>query len=289
MSGQGSPAAVTVIGLGPMGQAITRILLAAGHPVTVWNRTAARADAMVEAGATRAADPAAALAASELILLSLTDYQAMYDILGNTADRLAGRTLVNLSSDTPDRTAEAAEWAARHGARFVVGGLMVPPPMLGTEAAYAYYSGHQDAFTQWQPVLRLIAVPRFQGTDPRLAQLFYLANLDVFLTTTAAIMHAAALFRAAGLSTADLIPELFEHIATIPAIMGPAADFAAELDTGSYGDLRSAIMMGATADHIADTTNAAGVHPGLPEAIKALYDAAIAAGHGSISKILQSA
>ncbi|MER7083976.1 NAD(P)-binding domain-containing protein, partial [Saccharopolyspora kobensis] len=35
---------VTLIGLGPMGQAMVKVLLDAGHPVTVWNRTASRAD-----------------------------------------------------------------------------------------------------------------------------------------------------------------------------------------------------------------------------------------------------
>jgi 3-hydroxyisobutyrate dehydrogenase-like beta-hydroxyacid dehydrogenase len=73
---------VTVIGLGPMGQAMVRAFLAAGHPVTVWNRTAARADELVAAGARRAATVAEAVAANELVVLSLTDYRAMYDILG---------------------------------------------------------------------------------------------------------------------------------------------------------------------------------------------------------------
>ncbi|MCU1664606.1 MAG: 6-phosphogluconate dehydrogenase, partial [Pseudonocardia sp.] len=40
---ENSSAPVTVIGLGPMGQAMVRRFLDAGHPVTVWNRTAGRA------------------------------------------------------------------------------------------------------------------------------------------------------------------------------------------------------------------------------------------------------
>ena len=52
-----TPTPVTLIGLGPMGQAMVRTLLAAGHPVTVWNRTPSRADALVAEGATRAATP----------------------------------------------------------------------------------------------------------------------------------------------------------------------------------------------------------------------------------------
>jgi len=133
--------AVTVIGLGPMGQAMTRALLAAGHPVTVWNRTPGRADGVVADGARRATTPGEALEASDLVILSLTDYRAMYDILDDAAASLAGRTLVNLSSDTPDRTRKAATWAAGHHADFLTGGVMVPAPMVGTAAATVFYSG----------------------------------------------------------------------------------------------------------------------------------------------------
>ena len=38
---------VTVIGLGPIGQAMASVLLRAGHPVTVWNRTPSRAGNLV--------------------------------------------------------------------------------------------------------------------------------------------------------------------------------------------------------------------------------------------------
>lgn len=106
---------VTLIGLGPMGQAMVRTLLAAGHPVTVWNRTAARADGLVSDGATLAASPGDAVAASELVILSLTDYQAMYDILGGATAKLAGRTIVNLSSDTPTGPARPRPGRRRTG------------------------------------------------------------------------------------------------------------------------------------------------------------------------------
>jgi shikimate 5-dehydrogenase len=45
---------VTVIGLGGMGSALTSALLEAGYPVTVWNRTAAKAAPLVDAGASQA-------------------------------------------------------------------------------------------------------------------------------------------------------------------------------------------------------------------------------------------
>lgn len=52
---------VTIIGLGPMGQAMARTLLTAGHDVTVWNRTPARAESLVGQGARLAATPAEAI------------------------------------------------------------------------------------------------------------------------------------------------------------------------------------------------------------------------------------
>ena len=51
---------VSVLGLGPMGRALAGALQDAGHPTTVWNRTAARADELVSRGATQAATPAGA-------------------------------------------------------------------------------------------------------------------------------------------------------------------------------------------------------------------------------------
>lgn len=49
---------VTMLGLGAMGSVLAETLLAAGHHVTVWNRTAGRADALVAAGASSTRSPA---------------------------------------------------------------------------------------------------------------------------------------------------------------------------------------------------------------------------------------
>jgi 3-hydroxyisobutyrate dehydrogenase-like beta-hydroxyacid dehydrogenase len=269
---------VTLIGLGPMGQAMTRVFLAAGHPTTVWNRTASRAAELIGEGAKPAATPAEAVAASELLVLSLTDYQAMYDILSPVSETLAGKTVVNLSSDTPERTRVAAEWMAEHGARFVVGGVMVPAPAVGTEGAYVYYSGPKDVFEAHAPTLRLIGRTRYVGEDPGLAQLYYQAQLDVFLTSLSALLHATALVGSAGVSAAEFVPQAMETFAGLEAMIG---DTAAQLDSGVHpGHLSTALMMGATADHILGASEAAGIDLTLPKAIKAHYDAAIAAGHG---------
>lgn len=272
---------VTVIGLGPMGQAMVRVLLAEGHPVTVWNRTASRADAVVAEGARRAESPEEAVGASELVILSLTHYQAMYSALETVSMALAGRTLVNLSSDTPDETRRAAEWAHGHGARFLAGGVMTPAPGVGGEHAYVYHSGPREAFDTYESVLRHIGEPRYLGADTGLAQLFYQAELAVFLTTLSGLLQGAALVASAGVPVADFVPQALRSIETTPSII---PELATNLSSRVYpGEMATAEMMGATADHIVDTAQAAGVDLELPRAVRSHYARAIAAGHGKDS------
>lgn len=274
--------AVTVIGLGPMGQAMTRTLLAAGHPVTVWNRTAGRADGVVTDGATLAATPGEAVEASDLVLLSLTNYQAMYDVFGSATESLAGRTLVNLSSDTPDRTREAATWAAGHDATFLTGGVMVPAPMVGTEAAYVYYSGPDDTMRHHLATLALLGTPKHLGEDPGLAQMMYQAQLTVFLTALSGLMHATAMLGAAGTKAGEALPELLSFTDSIGDILRAGEENpGAALDAGEHpGDLSTVTMMGATSDHIVETSTSLGLDLALPLAVQAHYRRAIEDGHG---------
>ncbi|RNG20733.1 NAD(P)-dependent oxidoreductase [Streptomyces botrytidirepellens] len=277
---------VTVLGLGPMGQAMVRTLIAAGHPVTVWNRTRSRADDVVAAGAKLAATPSEAVAAGKLVILSLTDYQAMWDVLGDSTGSLAGRTLVNLSSDTPDKTREAASWAASHGASFVAGGVMVPEPMVGTDLSYVYYSGDAEAFGAHRTTLAHIGEPRFLGDDPGRAQLMYQANLDVFLTTLAGFMHATALVGSAGITAEVFLPEVMQLFKAIPVMMDAdgVEKLGARIDAGEHpGEAANAIMMGATADHIYATAKSSGVDTSLPGAVQEYYRRAIDDGHGTDS------
>jgi 3-hydroxyisobutyrate dehydrogenase len=64
---------VAVIGLGAMGFPIARCLLAAGFPLTVYNRTTGRADALVAAGAALAGSPAEAAERARVVISMVSD------------------------------------------------------------------------------------------------------------------------------------------------------------------------------------------------------------------------
>jgi 3-hydroxyisobutyrate dehydrogenase-like beta-hydroxyacid dehydrogenase len=268
---------VTVIGLGPMGRAMARTFLAAGRPTTVWNRTKARADELVAEGAVWGGTAAEAVAANELVVLSLTDYAAMHEILGAVDGALAGRVVVNLSSDTPDSTRAAAVWLADRGAELVAGGVLASAEVVGTDGASVLYSGPRQEFDAHVSTLAEIGQPEYLGPDHGLAQLHYQAALQVFLTTLAAYLQSFAMFTAAGIPAQEFLSRAApgEDVAAFL----PAAARAA--DEGQYpGELANVLMMGATADHVAGANRSAGLDTALPDAVKSLYDRAIARGHG---------
>jgi 3-hydroxyisobutyrate dehydrogenase len=68
---------IAVLGTGRMGGPIARNLIAAGFRVSVWNRTAARAEPLVAEGARLASSPAEATASSTVIITMLADGAAV--------------------------------------------------------------------------------------------------------------------------------------------------------------------------------------------------------------------
>ncbi|MEU6115838.1 NAD(P)-binding domain-containing protein [Streptomyces sp. NPDC047117] len=277
MSKQG----VTLIGLGPMGRAMVRALLAAGHPVTVWNRTASRADDLVAEGAARAGTVADALAANELVVLSLTDYAAMYAVLEPAAAALDGRVVVNLSSDTPERAREGAEWAAGRGARYLTGGVQVPAPLVGQPGSATFYSGPEDVFEAHRATLEVLTEADYRGADPGLSQVYYQALMTVFWTTLTGHLQAQALAGAHGIPAAEYLPYAARAAETASSFL-PA--IAADVAAGRYpGDEATLAMCAATTEHALQAARDAGLDTTVPAALAALFGRGVAAGYGTES------
>lgn len=129
-----SAVTVTVIGLGPMGRALAGAFLDAGVRTTVWNRTPGRDRELVDRGAVSASSAEEAVAASALTVVCVVNYDAVDAILRRdaVAGALKGRTVVNLTADTPGRARDAGAWAAEHGVRYLDGAIMTPTVTIGT-------------------------------------------------------------------------------------------------------------------------------------------------------------
>jgi 3-hydroxyisobutyrate dehydrogenase len=118
---------VALLGTGIMGAAMARNLLKAGHRVTVWNRTAARAEPLAADGAHIAADPAEAVRDADVVLTVLLDGPAVLDALREAAPALRpGTVWTQCSTVGLEALAELADFAEEHGLQ------LVDSPVLGT-------------------------------------------------------------------------------------------------------------------------------------------------------------
>lgn len=109
---------ISVIGTGNMGSALAEGLLKAGHQVTVWNRTAAKAAPLAAAGATVARSPADAISAADACILCLFDGTGTAGLLlsDDVRPALAGKPLINVAATLPGEIVDLAQAVARQGA-----------------------------------------------------------------------------------------------------------------------------------------------------------------------------
>jgi 3-hydroxyisobutyrate dehydrogenase-like beta-hydroxyacid dehydrogenase len=275
---------VTVIGLGPMGATMAETFLKAGHRVTVWNRTASKADPLVAQGAVLARTAAEALIASELVVISQLDYQSMYDSVGSATDALKGKVLVNLSSDAPEKLRAASAWAAEHGADLLTGGIMTPPPGIGQPGAYTFYSGSEAVLEKHHATLKALTDVSYVGADTGLAMLFYQAQLFLFWSTLTSYMHAVALVGSAGVSPEAFRPYAAETVGSLAGDgpMGFLKILTEEFEAGVYpGELNSLHMQAVSANHVVEASRDAGLDTAFPVALKDLFWRAVEQGHGA--------
>ncbi|WP_420076319.1 NAD(P)-dependent oxidoreductase [Streptomyces sp. JL3001] len=270
---------LSLLGTGAMGTALARAWLAAGHPVTVWNRTPARAAHLAAEGAAVAASAAEAVAANRLVVLCLLDDASVGDALDGVD--LSGRDLVNLTTGTPAQGRARAAWAQSRGARFLDAGIMAVPPMIGDarSGAYVLYSGSSGMFAEHGAALAVPAGTRYVGSDPGFAALHDVALLSAMSGMFAGVLHAFALIRREDVAPKDFAPLLVSWLGA----MAPAAHKAAEqLGSGDYGkDVVSNLAMQVAGNAtLLATAEEQGVSPELLTPYMALMERWLAEGHG---------
>ncbi|GAA2695530.1 NAD(P)-binding domain-containing protein [Nonomuraea recticatena] len=285
MGQETSQAPVTVIGLGPMGRAIAAAFLAAGHPTTVWNRTAGKADELLASGATWADSPLAALDASEVAIVCVIDADAVDAILDRAvaeSDRrgLPSTTLVNLTSEGPERTRELAARAEKLGLAYLDGSIMTPAAAIGTEATRILYSGPAELFDRHREKLAALGGTAVHlGADPGRAASFDVALLNLFWSSITGLMHSFAL-AARHHVPATALASHAQQMAQLVADLIPG--LATEIDAGRFSGEESSSLtsIAASLEHIVHALDQAEVSSAVTRAAKEVIDAAVSAGHG---------
>ncbi|WP_425336801.1 NAD(P)-dependent oxidoreductase [Streptomyces profundus] len=262
-----------------MGTALGRAWLRAGHPLTVWNRTPARAEALAAEGAVVVASAAEAVEANDLVVLCLLDDASVSETLAG-AD-LVGRDLVNLTTGTPAEGRARAAWAQERQARFLDGGIMAIPPMIGVpeSGGYVFYSGSADLFEAHRATLTAPTGARYVGSDAGFAALHDVALLSAMNGMFAGMTHAFALIHGEDIPATGFAGSLVEWLVA----MAPAAHATAkQLESGVYETEVSANLEMQSVGNatLLGTAEQQGVSTELLAPFAALMARGVAAGQG---------
>jgi 3-hydroxyisobutyrate dehydrogenase-like beta-hydroxyacid dehydrogenase len=116
---------VAFVGLGKMGVAMAANIARAGYPLVVWNRSADKAAALLDLGATRAETPAAAAAAADIVISSLADDASVRAVTsgpdGVMAGLRPGATHIGTSTISPTLSDELGALHAGAGHGYIAG------------------------------------------------------------------------------------------------------------------------------------------------------------------------
>lgn len=200
---------LTCVGLGLMGSALARALLAAGHGVTLWNRSPGKAEALAGLGAQGARSFAEALAASHVVLICIDNYVSARALLETEAGHLVGRTIVNLTTGTPREAEALSVWVGAQGAGYLDGAILCGPNAIGTVHGEVLFSGDAPA---WQVagafLTSLAGKVRFVGQAVGAAAALDLAWLTMSYVQFIGVAHAASICRAQGIDLQAFIEVL---------------------------------------------------------------------------------
>jgi 3-hydroxyisobutyrate dehydrogenase-like beta-hydroxyacid dehydrogenase len=279
---------VTVLGLGSMGTALAGAFIEAGHPTTVWNRSAEKAAPLVAMGARHARAITEAVTASPLIVACLTTYDATLRVLEPATAVLAGRSLVTLNSGLPAQAQEMAGWAAGHGVRFLDGAVKNVPDAVGKPGTLLYYSGDKAVFDEHEATLRVLGGDTVHlGAEPDLAALYESAVGATLLPALLGFFEGAALITERGLRAGTMVPYSIKWLEMICSIL---PGLAKEIDTGDYTEAASSIgiFQEARADELRFGRES-GVDSSWQAPMYDLIDRAVAEGHRdhSVSALIE--
>jgi 3-hydroxyisobutyrate dehydrogenase-like beta-hydroxyacid dehydrogenase len=280
---------VGFLGLGIMGSRMASNLLAMGHALTVWNRTAARGVELRDAGAAWATTPRALAEAVEVVCSCLSDPPALATVSGGESGFVAGlrpgTLVIDFSTVGPEAASALAQACGARGASFLAA------PVTGSKNAAAagklllMCGGTPEAFAAAQPILQAVGSKAIHvGDVAQAAQVKLIGNLMI-AHMVEALVEGATLATRAGIGIGKLL-----EVVQSSGYASPFWDFkggalaARDLSTHfsvdlMHKDLTLALAMG----------NELGVPLPGTAAIREIYQAARAQGMGALDIVATAA
>ncbi|MDE2156623.1 MAG: NAD(P)-dependent oxidoreductase [Xanthomonadaceae bacterium] len=211
------------IGLGAMGRAMAGNLVAAGHAVTVWNRSAAACEQLASLGAGVASTPDQA-AQGEVLCSMLANDRAVCEVFldsGLLDAMQRGTVHVNHATISVALARELAAEHARRGLGYVSAPVFGRPDMAAAAKLNILAAGAPAAIETVRPLLQAMGSGVWPlGEAPERASVAKIAGNFMLASAIESMAEATALTRAHGVSAADFLEVMTSTLFASPAYRG---------------------------------------------------------------------
>ena len=186
------------IGLGAMGEGMAGNLMAAGHSVRVYNRTAEKTAPLVKQGAVACDSPRAAAEGADFVITMLSNDAVLEEITlagnGVLIGLQAGAIHLSMSTVAPDTSRKLAALHAEKGAHFVTAPVFGRPEMAASKKLWICTSGNHAAIETAKPVLEAMSQGLFNfGEDAGAANIVKLSGNFMIASCVEVMAEVAAL------------------------------------------------------------------------------------------------
>lgn len=271
---------VTVIGQGLMGTALAKAFLQKSIEVTIWNRSEARCGPLKEQGAHVAATAEAAIQASDVVIVSLSNYAAAREVLGveAAASALKGKTLIQLSSGSAKEGRDTALWAERLGVKYLDGAILAYPQHIGSAAAQILLSGPEEILNQQKELLEVLGTPLYVGKSPGGAAALDCAVLISSMSSMMSLFYGIAVCESEGVDSVHVV-SLVNAFLPLHGLLN--IEMAERIRKDNFANPQATVSTWAgAARHFVEIAHENGLDGDLPEMIDGLMKRAIAEGLG---------
>jgi 3-hydroxyisobutyrate dehydrogenase-like beta-hydroxyacid dehydrogenase len=212
------------IGLGQMGSGIVRNLLKAGHKVSVYNRTRAKAEAFAQHGATVVDSPAEA-ARAPIVMTMLASDSALTEVVEGKNGVLStlgqGDILVNMSTVSVAITRHLTKLCSASGRQFVAAPVFGRPDAAEAAKLFIAVAGPPEAVKLLEPVLAVVGQRTINfGDDPAHAAVVKISGNFMLQSAIEALAEALALVRKHGVDPAQYLDFMTGSLFNTPIYKG---------------------------------------------------------------------
>lgn len=232
---------VAVVGTGRMGSALATALFNKGFATTVWNRTAAKTEALSGLGIQVAQSLPDAVERVDVVIVNINDYATTKQLLSGTAieSALRGKILVQLSSGSPDEAREMEAWARAHGIEYLDGAIVNYPSDIGKPQGTVLYSGSEELFGRVKLVLLAFGDNAiFVGKEVGHAAATDVALLTFITATMVGFLQGSIVCEAENLPVAGFLQSVRS---LMPAMEAALSDLCDRIRMKEYGNPQASL------------------------------------------------